>query len=247
MNKYRLGKFEILEFEELESTNTMAEQLPKEEVKDKTVVLTHRQFAGRGQGENRWECEPGKNISMSVILRPECCEAGRQFAVSMVIALACKDFVSRYAEGCSVKWPNDVYVRDKKIAGILIGHSISGRWIRQSVCGIGLNVNQHEFYSDAPNPVSLYQLTGEEIELSRALEELLDCISDRYDRMKDYKMLERDYLESMYRREGIHVWEDEAGSFEAAVAGVDEYGRLVLRERSGKERIYGFKEVKFCR
>lgn len=243
---YEMAGFRILEYEEVGSTNTVASALPGEERKDKTVVLTYRQRTGRGQGENRWECEPGKNISLSVVLCPVRCEAGQQFAVSMVIALACRDFISRYVPGCTVKWPNDVYVGDDKIAGILIEHSVSGNRITCSVCGIGLNINQNRFLSDAPNPVSLYQLTGKELDIRRAVEELLECVAVRYDQIDDYTGLERDYLECLYRRQGMYLWEDDRGIFRASVEGVDEYGRLVLRDTEGRERIYGFKEVKFC-
>lgn len=243
---YKMSGFRVLEYEEAGSTNTVAAALRGEERKDKTVVLTHRQVAGRGQGENRWECEPGKNISLSVILCPEKCEASRQFAVSMVIALGCRDFVSRYVPSCTVKWPNDVYVGDKKIAGILIEHSVSGIRIAASVCGIGLNVNQRRFLSDAPNPVSLYQLTEEELDIQQAVEELLGCIGNRYRQLDDYAALEHDYLKGLYRREGVYAWEDRAGVFRAMVEGVDEYGRLVLKDTEGRKRTYGFKEVKFC-
>lgn len=246
LKRYDLAGFRVLEYEEAASTNTTASVLPKEELQDKTVVLTFRQVTGRGQGSNKWECEAGKNISLSIVLRPEKCEAARQFAVSMLIALGCRDFVCRYAEDCSVKWPNDIYAGDRKIAGILIEHSIAGCHITYSICGIGLNVNQEHFYSDAPNPVSLFQLTREKTDIRQAVELLLKCIAERYRQIDDYERLEKDYRECMYRREGIYEWEDKEGRFRASVKGVDEYGRLELKDEEGKERIYGFKEVKFC-
>ena len=109
-----------------------------------------------------------------------------------------------------------------------------------------MNVNQKRFYSDAPNPVSLLQLTGKELNIQRALEMLLVCIGKWYGRIEDYACLEKEYRESMYRREGVYEWEDERGHFRASIEGVDEYGRLVLKDITGKDRVYGFKEVKFC-
>lgn len=245
MEKYELSGFDILEFEQAGSTNTLAEELPKEELTDKSVVLTFRQTAGRGQVGNTWESTPGKNISMTVVFRPENLEASRQFAVSMVIALGCRDFIGRYVDGCTVKWPNDVYVGDKKMVGILIEHTVSGAYVGRSLCGVGVNVNQVVFVSDAPNPVSLAQLLGHELPLQDALSGLLECIGKRYAQLSNYHLLEHDYVEALYRRFGEYEWEDENGEFLASIAGVDEFGRLILRDAGGAERIYGFKEVKF--
>ena len=101
-----------------------------------------------------------------------CLEAGKQFAVSMVIALGCLDFLSHYVEGVTVKWPNDVYVGERKISGILIEHRVAGAHIQSSLCGIGVNINQEQFLSDAPNPVSLFQLLGRELPLQEVREEI---------------------------------------------------------------------------
>ena len=245
MKRYEVSGFGVMEYEEVASTNSLAEKLPLSELKDKQVILTWRQTQGRGQATNRWESAPGKNISMTVIFRPERLEAGKQFAVSMVIALGACDFVSRYVKNCTVKWPNDIYVGDRKISGILIEHLIMGPYVGGSLCGIGVNINQEQFLSDAPNPVSLFQLTGEEIPLSRALEELLACIGKRYASILDYEGLERDFLKVLYRGEGRYHWEDEWGVFEASIRGINEYGQLVLEDVAGRERVYGFKEVKY--
>ena len=245
MKRYEVSGFGVMEYEEVASTNSLAEKLPLSELKDKQVILTWRQTQGRGQATNRWESAPGKNISMTVIFRPERLEAGKQFAVSMVIALGACDFISRYVSGCSVKWPNDIYVGDRKISGILIEHSIMGRYVGGSLCGIGVNINQERFLSDAPNPVSLFQLIGEEIPVKRALEELLDCIGKRYETIRDYEGLERDFLKVLYRREGVYDWEDERGMFRASIRGVNEFGQLVLEDVEGNERVYGFKEISY--
>lgn len=239
-----MGAFSILEYEEAASTNTLAEEMPATCV-DRTVVLTWRQTHGRGQATNRWESAPDKNIAMTVILKPDRLEAGRQFAVSMAIALGCADFVARYAEGVTVKWPNDIYVGDRKIAGILIEHRVAGACISQSICGVGLNVNQEVFLSDAPNPVSLFQLTGRTLPLREALEELLACIDARCRCLHDFDGLAREFRAAMYRGEGVFDWEDEQGAFRAEVVGIDEYGQLVLRDTAGNERTYAFKEVRY--
>lgn len=245
MKKYSVSGFEVLEYEKVESTNTLAESFASGELKDKQVFLTYHQTQGRGQVGNKWESEPNRNISMTIVFKPEGLEAGKQFAISMVIALGCFDFVSRYVNGCSVKWPNDIYVHDHKIAGILIEHRIGGMYIQSSLCGIGLNVNQEVFHSDAPNPVSLLQLTGKKIPLETVLTELLECIGRRYARIGDYEWLEAGFMQHIYRAHGMFSWEDETGKFRAAVEGVDEYGQLKLKDTEGRMRIYGFKEVKY--
>ena len=134
---------------------------------------------------------------------------------------------------------------DRKISGILIEHSIMGRYVGGSLCGIGVNINQERFLSDAPNPVSLFQLIGKEIPVKRALEELLDCIGKRYETIRDYEGLERDFLKVLYRREGVYDWEDERGIFRASIRGVNEFGQLVLEDVEGNERVYGFKEISY--
>lgn len=245
MKRYKLDDFVIREYEELASTNTLAEGLPENELEDKEVVLTFHQTQGRGQVGNKWESAPGRNISMTLIFKPARLEAARQFAVSMVIALGCRDYIARYVEGCTIKWPNDVYVGDCKIAGILIEHSVRGAYVGTSLCGIGVNINQECFLSDAPNPVSLLQLTGNITPLQGALAGLLECIGRRYAQIHDYEGVEADFMRALYRREGIYDWEDARGRFRASVKGMDEYGQLVLVDDSGNARTYAFKEVKY--
>lgn len=245
MREYQVSGFRVLEYDELDSTNNQAEKLGWSNLEDKMVVLTYKQTQGRGQVGNCWESESGMNISMTVVFRPQELPARQQFALSMVVALGTCDCISRHVAGCSVKWPNDIYVGDQKISGILIEHTIMGACVGTSLCGIGVNVNQSHFLSDAPNPVSLLQLTGREMPLFEVLTELLDCIGKRYEYVHDYAVLERDFLKVLYRCEGIHDWEDEQGIFRASISGVNEYGQLVLLDAVGTERVYGFKEVRY--
>lgn len=245
MKTYKIGNFNILEYEEIASTNTCAAEKPSSELTDRMVILTWRQTQGRGQVGNSWESAPERNISMTVVLKPEHLEASRQFAVSMIIALGCFDFVSRYTDNVSVKWPNDIYVGDKKIAGILIEHKITGMYIGNSICGVGININQEQFISNAPNPISLLQLIGHPLPLQQVLEELLACIDARYADIHNYANLEKDFLHHLYRGTGIHQWEDIHGRFHASIAGMDEYGQLRLLDEEGHERLYAFKEVTY--
>lgn len=127
--------------------------------------------SGRGQRGNSWESEPFKNLTFSLLLRPEHIPANRQFLLSEIVSLATVDVLNRYATGFSIKWPNDIYWHDKKIAGILIENVLSGSTFSRAIIGMGLNINQKNFYSDAPNPVSLYQITGRTYKIEKILDD----------------------------------------------------------------------------
>ncbi|MDR2413914.1 MAG: biotin--[acetyl-CoA-carboxylase] ligase [Odoribacteraceae bacterium] len=240
---YQLNGFEIWEYPELSSTNDEAARRAGE-LPDRGVVVARRQTGGRGQGGNQWESEAGKNITMTIAFRPRQLPARDQFAISMAVALGTRDLVARYASGCSVKWPNDVYVDDRKIAGILIEHVVTGEALTLSLCGVGLNVNQTRFTSDAPNPVSLSLILGRELPTREVMEGLLDAIDRRYRLINDPSTLRRDYLASLYRGTGTSEWEDDKGRFMAIVEGVNGYGQLLLRDEEGRTRVYNFKEVR---
>lgn len=231
----------------INSTNNFASELIKSEnTAAGTVVLTLNQTKGRGQHTNSWESESGKNLTISIILRPEFLPIHFQFNISIVISLGVRDYLQQYVSGVSIKWPNDIYINDKKIAGILIEHSIMGSALSYSICGLGLNINQTEFLSDAPNPVSLANITGEQYELETELMKLLECIEKRYFDLEDacLNKLEKDYLDSMYWMNEIHQFSDEHGVFDGVIVGVTEIGQLRIKVDL-EERIYNFKEVSF--
>ena len=240
---YASGNFNVLEHAELESTNDEAARRARE-LPDRSVIVAARQRGGRGQGDNRWESEPGKNITMTIILKPVGLPAREQFAISMAVSLGTRDLVARYAGGTTVKWPNDVYVGDRKIAGILIEHAVTGNAITYSLCGVGLNVNQSRFTPGIPNPVSLAGLLGRELPVREVLDELLACIDRRYCLLDDPLSSRRDYLAHLYRGQGRWEWEDAGGRFGAVVQGVNDHGQLLLEDDGGRTRVYGFKEVK---
>ncbi len=148
-------------YDHLTSTNSEAVRLLKESgLPEGAVISAGFQSAGRGQKENKWESEEGKNLLISVILFPINIEPDLQFIISMTISLGICDFLKRHIPASSIKWPNDIYVNNDKIAGVLIENSIMGSSIEYSIAGIGLNINQEKFTGDAPNPVSLKNITG---------------------------------------------------------------------------------------
>lgn len=236
---------------EVPSTNSYLAQLCKEsKAKEFHTVITDDQTAGRGQRGNTWESEGEKNLTFSTVLYPTALEAKEQFHLSMAIAFATVDALENYTDGFSIKWPNDIYWKDKKIAGILIENELEGKFITQSIVGIGLNVNQEVFRSSAPNPVSLIQILGATINRQELLDRILRGIMASYIFLeKDYKMavhnLRQLYLRRLYRKEGFHPYRDKEGTFLAAFQDVEPSGHLVLKDEQGNLRRYAFKEVEF--
>lgn len=201
------------------------------------ALMTRRQTAGRGQRGNSWEAEPGQNITLSLMLRPEELKASRQFEVSEAVALGVVDLLDGLGiDRVSVKWPNDIYVADMKICGILIENSLSGMNIASSVAGIGLNVNQREFRSDAPNPVSLWQLSGREHDCEVLARRMIELILQRMG-SKNHA----EYRRRLWRGAGVWPWHTPDGRrFDAEIVDVLPSGHLVL---TGCAEPFAFKEV----
>lgn len=217
-----------------------------------TVVVTSCQTAGRGQRGNSWEAEPGKNLTFSQLIRPAGWPAARQFELSMLVALAVADTIDEaFAEaGCEartkVKWPNDIYVGDKKICGILIENRLCGFNIERSIAGIGIDVNQTVFTSDAPNPVSMIHFTGKELPLRPLLEKVCTAIDDychNYTAAPDAARLKENFMKRLYRGDGREYLfrEPQGEPFSAAITDIALSGHLTL----SNGRSYAFKEVAY--
>lgn len=236
-----------IRLDEVDSTNTYLRRMENLPDADIVVVTAGHQTAGRGMGSNRWESEDGRNLLFSMLVRPEGVPAARQFALSMAEALAVKDALDPIAGEVTLKWPNDVYWHDRKISGTLIETAISGRLVKDCIFGTGINVNQRVFRSDAPNPVSLRQITGRDTDMNVVLDSVLEAFEGYYAMVLDreYDRVGRLYHDALYRRTGMHAYSDSDGRFMASVVRVGHDGRLVLRDDAGRERIYAFKEVSY--
>lgn len=170
-----------------------------------TVVSTDRQTAGRGQRGNSWESEPLKNLTFSILLRPDNFPANRQFAISEAVAVGVVKAVKKICGvELKIKWPNDIYFNNKKICGILIEHAVMGSNILHTIAGIGLNVNQQQFFSDAPNPISLLQITKKETNrdllLKEICEEIISSISNLADN-RDFDSLHSQFMKNLWRND----------------------------------------------
>lgn len=242
-----MEKIKIIRLDGVDSTNSYLRHYDGEEGSLMTVVTAEWQTAGRGQGGTSWESEAGKNLTLSVKTRPRGLAAARQFALLEAMALATRDALSAYAGDMRVKWPNDVYWRDMKISGTLSECAVSGGLITSCVSGIGVNVNQRVFRSDAPNPVSLRSILGRDVDREEVLS-LLTSNIERYLRMVNdglYDDIDKMYGEALYRREGSHGYRDAEGEFMAELERVEPDGHLRLRRADGRVSRYAFKEVSF--
>ena len=238
----------IIKFESIDSTNNYAtNHLVEEGWLEGTVVFADVQLKGKGQLQNSWESEKGKNLLISIVLYPEFVPVQNQFEISKVIALSVCEVVSLFVENVSIKWPNDIYVGNQKIAGILIENAVIGNELSYSVAGVGLNVNQQLFLSDAPNPVSLYQLKGIEFDREEILSLLLQSVWKWYEMLKQKNILAIDtaYLNLLYQLDVEATYKDDSGVFSGKIIGVDPIGQLMIEKSSGEIRSYFFKEVAF--
>ncbi len=238
----------IINVEEAASTNSlMASQVAS--LPHGAVIAARRQTAGRGQRGNSWESEPYANLTFSMLLRPRTILAVNQFELSMIVALSVCDAL-RAATGIDpmVKWPNDIYVGDKKICGILIENSLEGRRIGRSIAGIGINVNQERFISDAPNPVSLINLTGRRYDLDDLLNSVTQTILARFDAYEaapDSAALLDEYCNRLWRYGDYYLWHDVADNrtYEGRITQVALTGHLTILDRHSHSKTYAFKEI----
>ncbi|WP_308599749.1 biotin--[acetyl-CoA-carboxylase] ligase [uncultured Dysgonomonas sp.] len=239
---------EVIHISETNSTNNyLKELLQTQNVDEGTVVWADFQSAGKGQRGNGWESEAGKNILFSIVLFPGFIKAGEQFILSQIVSLAVANCLQEYTEGISIKWPNDIYWNEKKICGILLENTILEDNIGHSVAGIGININQENFRSEAPNPVSLKQITNRHYNLEEILKTVVDNINAYYQQIKIGKtdFLIKQYKESLFRKDGYHLYNDGISDFLARIQDVDSSGLLILKTKEGEERHFAFKEVKY--
>lgn len=144
-----------------------------------TIIAAEQQSAGRGQGDHCWHSAPGQNLTFSILLRHQCLKASDALAVTSVIALGIRDYLHTKGIEPWIKWPNDIWVGEKKICGILVENSISAGKIDFSIIGVGLDLNQTEWPSELPNPVSLKELTSMEYDTREELRRLADSFARR--------------------------------------------------------------------
>lgn len=236
--------------DQLVSTNQVLKTMHEEQALPEGYVLQAGfQTLGRGQGNNQWESDKDKNLLFSLLLLPHHLEVKDQFLISQMVSLGIIDVLrsvgdTSEANSFSIKWPNDLYWNHRKIGGILIENSWQGNSIAHSIVGIGLNVNQQQFRSEAPNPISMSQIAGVELDVKPLLFSIVESVVNWY--MEDNAECIREcYLRNMYRREGWWTYRDAQGEFKARIKGINPEGGLILQDSLNQRKTYYFKEVQF--
>lgn len=268
----------IVHIAKTNSTNDLLKQALSagEKLPNGHTIWADYQTAGRGQQGNGWESEDSKNLLFTTLLLDLEVTIDKQFAISELVTLAIVNVLNRKLklstekngihtqdtdeqEEVTVKWPNDIYWKDKKLAGILIENNLLGGRIASSIVGVGLNVNQEVFTSNAPNPISLKQITGCEWDREQLLSEIIDEIGVLRTLFDDLVVLKDTYMKHLYRRTGLHWWKEnicssepvnilqgaQEGMFEASIRDVEDNGLLVLKTAKGETKKYHFKEIKY--
>ncbi len=240
-------KQNIILLDEVDSTNTWLTANAMD-LADGTAIMARAQTSGRGQRGTSWESAPGKNLTLSLLLNPKGLPAAKSFILSEAVAVAVAETIEMVEPDVkvSIKWPNDIYVENLKLGGILIENSLRGEEVGHSIIGLGLNVNQEEFLSDAPNPVSLFQITGIEYDVDEIADQMVEAmISEAETAVSAYDDLHQRYMARLWRGTGTHKFTDAATgeSFSAAVAAVEPTGHVQLLTTDRRTLSYAFKEV----
>jgi len=212
-----------------------------------TVILAEHQFAGRGQINNSWETEPGKNLTFSILLNPSFLAPDNQFILNKAISIAINDVMSDIiGDVAKIKWPNDIYVNDSKLGGILIENIIQGTMWKHAIVGIGININQTNFAPHLKNVTSLKKNLHQDYEINTVLEAVCKNIEVRYLQLKaqNFDQINRNYLRSMYRLGEMHLFRTEGIEKAGKIIDVNERGLLHI-EFLGNHRTFGFKEIEF--
>ena len=250
--------FNVVHIPETDSTNRWLREHGGEE---ELAVSTDYQTAGRGCGQNSWESERGQNLLFSVLLHPTKVAATDQFILSMANALALRDSLACYIDDVSIKWPNDIYWKDSKICGTLIETTLQGQHIKDCIIGTGINVNQSRFSSDAPNPVSLRQILGHEVNRQDLLQKVLDNLAKYMDMVGadipspregsgvgicSWEFIRTHYRHHLYRREETWPYRFNDGSEKPCkLVDVTDDGHLLLQYDNRDTYRLAFKEVQF--
>ena len=252
--------------DETHSTSSLLRETYDDSLPHLFTIRTDFQTAGRGQAGNSWESEKGKNLLFSTLLRYPDVSAANQWRLSMLVAVAVREAITSILSPLAsrlspitIKWPNDIYYNDQKLVGILIENTLSGRHIAYTIAGVGINVNQTQWLSNAPNPVSMKQITGDDYDVEGLLNAFLEAIQ-RWETAST-EQLREEYIKHLYRRIGWYPYLEREvsvaptniqlsaqaadGVFLAKWVDISPQGDWVLRLKSGEEKRYHFKQIRF--
>ncbi|MCH8904117.1 MAG: biotin--[acetyl-CoA-carboxylase] ligase [Bacteroidetes bacterium] len=242
---------EVIELKEIDSTNDYAlKALESSEIPEGTVIMADYQFKGKGQQGGFWESEPFKNLTLSLVLYPKFLPLDKQFYLNMAVSLAIYDLCANISEATraeiKIKWPNDILINNKKIAGTLIENSIAGNIFKHSVIGIGVNVNQTKFNHHSDGPISFKLLTNREYDLGKCRTTLFEALEKRYFQLRNNNLEEiyNEYLEHLYlfgEKKNFSIGEQ---IITGKITGVTQAGNLELSSSDGLIELKS-KDIKF--
>jgi BirA family biotin operon repressor/biotin-[acetyl-CoA-carboxylase] ligase len=230
---------------ECQSTNSsLAEMVEHAELPEGSVLITDHQTQGRGQRGNSWESSRGENLTFSLLLRPKFLATRDQFQLSMAVALGIASGLQHWVgDSAALKWPNDIMTDDRKLGGVLIENQSQGTQLTASIVGIGVNVNQRVL--SFPNACSLIQVVGSPVELNDVFARIAAGVEAKYMQLRTgaHDLLREEYLALLYQRGLPKRFETAGRLFTGVISGVDEAGRLLVREGE-MQRAYSMKEIR---
>lgn len=242
-----IGK-QIINIDTIDSTlNYVKNKLIISDENEGIIVSCNNQTAGKGQNNNFWESEVGKNVTISFFIKPKnYIDISDQFKISVFVAVSVFEFIKTYIkENVSIKWPNDIYYKNKKIAGILIEHSIELNKLETTLIGIGININQEIFKSDAPNPISLKSITNQTFELEGLIYQLAEILNKNMFVLKtNYLILKDIYLKNLFHKNTFHSYIYKGDELVAKITDINNYGHLILETNDGTTITCDMNEIK---
>ena len=240
-----IEKHKIIHLKKADSTNNYAQKLLDDTPENicNTVVYTDYQSKGRGAYQNFWESENAKNLLCSIIFCPNI-EAKNQFTISKIVSLSLISYLKHHQISAKIKWPNDIFVKNKKIAGILIENSIIGSKIKNSIIGVGLNINQTSF-SESLKATSILLESNKELNIKNELLIFLNYFNEwkNHCLKNNYEYVNSEYFKILIGKNDFIKYKKDETIFEAIIENIDDFGRIIVKTKQGKTKTFGFKEI----
>jgi len=245
-----MGK-RTIHLDEIDSTNNFAQELiSKTSPTEGTLILADYQTGGRGQIGRIWHSNMGQNILGTYIFKPGFLDVADQFLLNMAVSIGVHSTISALlGAGVKIKWPNDIYVGDRKICGMLIQNFLRGNTINYAIVGLGINVNQRDFPDDIPNPTSLALELLVDVDRNDVISQLSSNLEKYYlqcRQVSNHNGIKEKYLTLLYRYNEFQDYRDSQGYvFSARITDISREGKLVLEHSSGIIKAYAFREIQY--
>ncbi len=234
----------IIWLEKTDSTNKFVKTLINNNaIKNGTIIAAKEQTNGKGQQNNIWQTEPNHNLTFSLYLEFNI-KAIHQFYISKIIALSIHEFISKKVNNVTIKWPNDIYIDNKKVAGILIENTIQGENITKSIIGVGININQINFDKSIPNPISLKSITKKTYNLKNVLIEISHLINSKLMLINNFNTIDNLYNKLLYKLNTESSFTYNNNIFIGKILGTEQDGRIKIKTQNLIKR-FGFHEIKY--